>query len=50
MPERFVDAIKALRHIARGNGSVMRIADRIVAAHDFIDLVVRCKVLAGDTE
>lgn len=34
MPERFVDAIKALRHIARGNGSVMRIADRIVAAHE----------------
>lgn len=34
MPERFEDAIKALRHIARGNGSVMRIADRIVAAHE----------------
>lgn len=34
MPERFVDAIKALRHIARGNGAVMRIADRIVAAHE----------------
>lgn len=34
MPERFEDAIKALRHIARGNGNVMRIADRIVAAHE----------------
>lgn len=34
MPERFEDAIKALRHIARGNGSVMRIADRIVAARE----------------
>lgn len=34
MPERFVDAIKALRHISRGNGNVMRIADRIVAAHE----------------
>lgn len=34
MPERFEDAIKALRHISRGNGSVMRIADRIVAAHE----------------
>ena len=34
MTESFEDAIKALRHIARGNGSVMRIADRIVAAHE----------------
>lgn len=34
MPERFEDAIKALRHISRGNGNVMRIADRIVAAHE----------------
>ena len=33
MTESFEDAIKALRHIARGNGSVLRIADRIVAAH-----------------
>lgn len=34
MTESFEDAIKALRHIARGNGSVLRIADRIVAAHE----------------
>lgn len=34
MPERFEDAIKALRHVAYGNGNVMRIADRIVAAHE----------------
>ena len=34
MTESFEDAIKALRHIARGNGSVMRIADRIVTAHE----------------
>lgn len=34
MTESFDDAIKALRHIARGNGSVLRIADRIVAAHE----------------
>ena len=34
MPERFEDAIKALRHVAYGNGNVLRIADRIVAAHE----------------
>ena len=34
MTESFEDAIKALRHIARGNGNVLRIADRIVAAHE----------------
>lgn len=34
MPERFDDAIKALVHAARGNGVVMRIKDRIVAAHE----------------
>ena len=34
MPERFEDAVKALRHVARGNGMVMRIADRIEAAHE----------------
>ena len=34
MPERFEDAIKALVHVARGNGVVIRIKDRIVAAHE----------------
>lgn len=34
MPERFEDAIKALVHVARGNGVVMRIKDRIVVAHE----------------
>lgn len=34
MSESFDEAIKALRHIARGNGNVMRIADRIVDAHN----------------
>ena len=33
MPERFEDAVKALRHVARGNGVVLRIADRIEVAH-----------------
>lgn len=34
MAESFEDTIKALRHIAYGNGNVLRIADRIVAAHE----------------
>lgn len=34
MTESFEDAVKALRHMSRGNGAVMRIADRIVAAHE----------------
>ena len=33
MPESFEAAVKALRHIAFGNGAVLRIANRIEAAH-----------------
>lgn len=33
MPERFEDALKALRHVARGNGLVMKIAARLESAH-----------------
>lgn len=47
MPERFEDAIKALRHIARGNGNVLRIADRIVAAHEREVAAERTKAFMG---
>ena len=43
MPERFEDAVKALRHVARGNGEILHIADRIVAAHEREQVMLEVK-------
>ncbi len=34
MPERFEDAVEELRHVTRGNGMLLSMVERVVAAHE----------------